>query len=44
MVTKIDKNDKDYQKNITKNDKKNRQKIRLKMTKSDKSDMIILMT
>ena len=41
MVTKIDKNDKDYQKNITKNDKKNRQKIRLKMTKSD---MIILMT
>ena len=44
MVTKIDKNDKDYQKNITKNDKKNRQKIRLKMTKSDKSDMINLMT
>ena len=41
MFTKIDKNDKDYQKNITKNDKKNRQKIRLKMTKSD---MIILMT
>ena len=47
MVTKIDKNDKDYQKNITKNDKKKSSKNKTENDKKwhdNSNDMVILMT
>ena len=47
MVTKIDKNDKDYQKNITKNDKKKSSKNKTENDKKwhdNSNDMIIPIT